>query len=299
MRIPPLWRPLRIEGCCDRGQVMLGDGDVAIGQVKWWRPGFKRFKPDRWIASRMKGLRTEPAPQRNTPAPEAFEVRAWAPDVEQKKRGERSFWYGYCGQADLAVEVVVNTSVQDRWQRTMIRRAIPSLEASGPDEPVRWSIFDTSFTTPPGFDVSEKQLLPGDICLAFVAPQKRRRLIVRQIYPAELALERRDLQRWLRVFPFKERRIFAPSGDFREWAVALEDRELAGFVRTGTKKWAFPFGWLPRLKAVSGGVHDEVANRLLLAMLESTGEVEIDDLAEIIADMNWARPEWSQPDSSE
>ncbi|MHC4202128.1 MAG: hypothetical protein ACYSU0_19225, partial [Planctomycetota bacterium] len=175
---------------------------------------------------------------------------------------------GYSPRADLALEVAVNGRAPEKTRRKIFSRVLPTLSASGPGEPVRWEIFSAVFRSPPGFAMADKRTVLGDLALLFRSGSGRR-LVLRQVYPAGVALERRKIERWLEAGPFKERRRCRPEGEPVDWSVELDGersgRALAGRKRLGRKCAPFPFGWLAPRWSSSAAVRDEERERLLLA----------------------------------
>ena len=92
----------------------------------------------------------------------------------------------------------MNSRTPEKTRRKVFSRVLPTLSASGPDEPVRWEIFGAVFRSPPGFAMAGKRTVLGDLALLFRSGCGRR-LVLRQVYPAGVALERRTIERWLEI----------------------------------------------------------------------------------------------------
>jgi hypothetical protein len=111
---------------------------------------------------------------------------------------------------------------------------------------------------------------------------------VRQIYPAALALARRQLPRWLGPRSFPERRRWLPIGEPIPWSVPVGDRELAGLLQPAVKRFGEPFGRFGVRRAVSAAVVDERLDRILMAEIDSPGDPDDRVLCDVLAGMNWA-----------
>ncbi len=326
MRIPADWRALKIEGGRQRGALMLGDGDRPVAQVKWSRTGGgpgRPFDPRQWLARRLGSDRAKAIQPGKGPAPAGFEVLAWLSRSKVLPAGRGrpappagaswSLWYGLARSAGLLVEVVIYSQDRPTLLATMSRQVLPSLRATGPQQPTDWAVFQAGFRTPTGFDVQARQLTPGHMCLLFEAPagadrlaasmsrapagrrrallarfRGRQRLLLRQVYPAGLALGRKDLPAWLRGGPFPERRRFYPAGQPETWSAESFGRTLAGLIRRGQKRLPWPLGWASRLFSVAAAVRDADLDRLLLAEHDSPLGASEQVVAEAIAAMNWA-----------
>ena len=287
MRIPAEWRPLDIKGEWERGHMMVGDAEQAIFQVKWWRPKGKRFDAQVWLAARVKKWSVEAVSK--GPRPQSFSLSAFLGDVPSKGGGSRAIWYGYSSVANLVLEIAVNKAAGGKAEKTTLKKVLPSLRAVRRDSATRWAIYDVGFVAPRGYTIRDWKLYSGDITLRFENREKKSRLILRQVYPAGTALERRELNRWLRRFPFKEHRRYRPEAPNDAWSVEFGPRRWKGVKRRGRKQLAFPLNWVGRRRSVAGGVTDPELDRLLLAECDSKSEDGEEVARTAIRQMNWGR----------
>jgi hypothetical protein len=262
-RIPTHWRPLQIiEEKGRRGSVMIGDARQAVVLVKWWRPEDARFDADRWIRLRLRALNRHARPDADAPRSEDFDWSAWVRGAAiGKGGGEKTVWYGYARRAGLVLELVVNGAVARRLQEIVWRRVIPGLTAAAPGQPTHWSLYDVGFEAPPDFTLRQRRLQSGDIALEF--GRARERLLLRQIYPATLALTRRPIARWMAVYPFSEHRRFALHHE-EAWGPD-EAQDRSGVRRAGRKRFPFPLGPLRPFVSDTVAWVDPHLDRLLLA----------------------------------
>ena len=282
MRVPEDWRPVRIEGAWMRGSMIVGDADEAIMQVKWWRPTKRDFDPGRWIRRRLKKVGRRPADR--GPAPHGLSHSAWAPAEPNDGRG--AFWYGCASDGGLVIEVVTSAALAKKAQRTVSDRVLPTLTVSAPDRATRWAIFGASFESPPGFSLRNQRVHLGDVVLQ-LSSSRRDTLLLRQVYPAELALARRELAKWLAFPVFKEHRKF--RGAETEWSVDSFGRKLEGVKRAGRKRLPSPLGFCAPRRSVAAVVHDDELGRLLVAEYDSLEPGGDDVVAAALGAMNWAQ----------
>lgn len=287
LRIPSNWRPLDIENARDKGRVVVGTNEVAGLQVKWWTPE-KRFDPAAWGMRRARAIGAG-AKLRAGPRPPGFTETVRVRRKGAKPEENMLFWFGFARAARLAVELIVNAGTLDAADlRLLVRHGLPSLRARAPDTATGWSVFDTSFESPPGFFLVERRLNLGDMCLVFRAPN-RTRMSLRQVYPASLALARRPIEKWLRDTPFKEYRRYKPAGETEPWQIASFARSLRGWKRRGRKRLSWPLGACAPRVTLTAAAHDEQLDRLLFAEYDAGREYDEAAVAQALGRMNWAR----------
>ena len=273
LRMPAEWRPLRLTGEWDRGAAMIGDGHRAILQLKWWRPRMRKFKPAKWIGRRVRaeaGRRAEPV---EGPSPQGFAQTAWLPADPALKR-RRALWYGFHEVSGLMLEAAIDGTVDQETQRTVEQKVLPSLTAAALDTPRVHAVFGASFGVPPAYRIESWKTMLGDITLKLARRTEHAALLVRQVYPAKLALRRRPLKQWLLDRPFKEHRQFLPERDDEVFILNTDDGELKGLCRTGSKRLPCPLGRVAALQSTSAIVCEEPRNRLLFAEHDAPGNTD-------------------------
>lgn len=284
MDVPGRWRPLKIDGTFAGGTMTLGRGADVVMQVKWWRPAQDRFRPERWLDRRLRSLKATRDEEATCPSPDGFELvmRATSRAPKRGKGGPLALWYGWAGRAGVQIEAVVGP--QASGGRSAPWHALRSLRAAEKDAPTTWAAFGCLFHVPAGFVVDRHELLLGDLSLQFAGPRGQT-LMLRQIYPADLALERRKIADWLEFSRFPTRRCF--RGDCNEnWAIEHDGRRLAGLCRTGAKCYAFPLGVVRPRWSLGAAVHDCRAGRLLVAEHDSARPIDDALLRRTILAMN-------------
>ena len=187
----PDWRPLRITGDWFSGTMTIGDGERSVLQVAWWRPkkrrrvaAEKRFQ--RWLQESSLDITV----QHHDPD-DRFALSAARLDGD----GHRLVWCGWSRQADLLVDLRYEPDLPAASRRFIQDRAVPSLDVGAIRDPLRWQVFGHGFVSPPNFRYMKSKLLAGDVNLLFHSPAGEH-LMLRQVYPADLALERRELLGW-------------------------------------------------------------------------------------------------------
>lgn len=266
---------------------MVGDSQAPLFRVAWHRPKGRSFDPPRWVRKRFRSRRSAAAPP-DAPAAPGIDTLAWVRSPEAGRRAAGSVWCGFARAAGLILELVTGGNVSAAPAAAISARVIPSLTVSQEGSPTRWAVFGTGFTTPTGFRPRDRRLALGDIALLFQAPGGRR-LLVRQVYPAKLALARRQLARWLEGSPFRERRRYHPIDTAAPWSIGLPGRTADGVRRHGWKRLPFPLGGVSARQSVAAVVLDPELDRLLIAEYDAPAGSGENIVADAIAAMNRTR----------
>ena len=286
-RIPKSWAPLHLEGDHEKGRVMIGGSEKACFQIRWGRQGRGETDARRWISQHVKAISTESAIEPLDVDPD-FNASAWLPAVSRLDKSAKGIWFGFSAKARLGLEFDVNLSIEPEEADLIKNRIIPGLKTTGTDEPHRWAVFDVSFVTPPGYTLRDRHMYSGDMAFRFVRGMKST-LVLRQVYPADVSLQRRNMGLWLRKFPFKEHRKYRTVEKSRDWSVSVGARTLKGKRRLGRKVFAFPLTWVRARHSTAGAVIDPDLNRMLIAEYDSPSETDHAVISKAIRDMNWAR----------
>lgn len=162
----------------------------------------------------------------------------------------------------------------------MLEDILPGLRVTAKDEPCRWSLYDVAFVSPAGFELVRRHLFSGDIALG-LAKGKQEGLLLRQVYPAALAIERRPLERWLAETPFKERRR-APTVRPDKW----QRNGMNGILRRGHRRLPSPMGWCSSRYSTAIAAVDEKLDRVLIAEHQTRGQHGHDQTQWCVENMN-------------
>lgn len=319
MRIPPAWRPVRIDDAKHGGVMLLGDGQRALVQMKWLSnlDRKRKYDPLAWVERRIaktvrkadlrdrpeagRVLLDKPAANRNDEKSPGFVELAWLPGVRRrgrKAKGRTSLWYGYAAGAGLLLEVTLNTESPDSDKAKLLaqaRAALASLAATAPADKTLWSIFETGFESPAGMALQSKRVLVGDVALLFASG--RRRLKLRQVYPAGLAIERRKPGGWLNDLSkmFATRRRFRVTQNDEECRGVAGGVEMAAWKRVGRYSTPMTLGRLRRRPCILAAAQDRLLDRLLMVEYEYAGkgiavaEEAWNVVLQLLVGMNWQK----------
>ena len=261
------WRPLEIFGDYKRGKMMIGNAVAPLLQVKWWRPEEKEFYPEEWIRARIREFKTTPS--LNPPRPIGFSNSGWIHELEFKEEVTKTIWYGFDPKASVMMEIVMTSITDKSLQVKIITEIIPRLKVYSNEEKVYWTLYDVAFWVPPGYILRKKHLYSGDVALEFIN-EKKDTLVLRQVYPAELALSRRSMTQWLDHPAFKTKRRFYLE-ELNKWESG-KINFVDGLNRLGKKLIPFPFKWLfPQFHQAFIAL-DKDLDRLLIAESITTDE---------------------------
>lgn len=269
--------------------MIVGDSVCAMFSIDWERPRRGTLAdPRKWLSDRFKRLGV--LPEGTPPAAGNFSACDWAHGVQSEEDKHTTYWYGYAEPAELVLGVKVNGVLPHRLRRQLVERVLPTLQTTPADAPTTWAMYDLSFQAPPGFHLARRHLFSGDVALEFHRGRSQT-LMLRQVYPGELALQRRPYERWLDAYPFNvHRRLRASSIASESWRHASRD-DLSGLCRRGRKCLPFPLGvvWPRHTHALA--VHDRTLNRLLIAEHLSATEPDGSLCRSAILGMNLAPSE--------
>ena len=173
-------------------------------------------------------------------------------------------WYGYAAQAPMLLAVRVNGVLPEAIRNTILGSVLPTLRVTPTGEATEWAMYDIGFRIPAGFELTQRHLFSGDVALEFTRGRAET-LLVRQVYPGDLALGRRRPEAWLERYPFKEhRRLRRRSLQVRPWRHATREA-LSGIERRAWKRLPAPLGGCAPRRTCALAVHDADLNRLLVA----------------------------------
>lgn len=286
LRMPEDWRPLKHWQLEDQGYIALSDAETAVARVSWWDLAIAGGKPEAVFEKRRRRAGIEAWTGKSISAP-GFDEAYWLPEVESKSGEFRNgLFLGWSASAKLVVEFVVNQGAGAQVVSTVRRRVVPSIEAVSLDRPTPWSFFGVSFVSPAGWLLNDWNWTMGDALVE--VKQGRDRMALRQVYPAALALKRRNLEDWMQYWRLRRPRKFRLQQGPMPWAVENHGETLYGYRRRGRKRYAFPFGWLSPRHSMTAVMHDPRIAKILLVQHDTAAESEFDLIEEALEDMNWA-----------
>lgn len=268
--VPADWRPLKLMGDHEKGSMIVGDSDCALFSIHWEHADSGALlNGEQWVADRLKsqGVLSHGTP----PASENFTACGWAKGLQTEEDKQTTYWYGYAAQAELLLGAKINGVLPEAQLDYLLTQVLPTLRSSPLSAESAWAMHEISFFAPPGFIQNQRHLYAGDVAIEF-HKGRQETLLLRQIYPGELALGRRSFEEWLASYPFKEHRRLRKTELTKEPWQSASRRELIGFKRHGRKRLGFPLGFCAPRWTDALAVHDQRLDRLLIAEHMSTAE---------------------------
>lgn len=282
--ILPSWQPLKLSGTAAKGDVIIGDSACAVFVIRWERVGGRPpADPRGWAETRLKQLGA--APQPDPPAAAAFTACAWARSLETEEGKATTHWFGYAAPARLLIGITVNGVLPHAVRETVVRDVLPTLRTSAGQGPCRWALYGVRFNVPGSFELRQRHLYLGDVALEF-GRGRQERLLVRQVYPGDLALGRLAREAWLDRYPFHEhRRLRRRNASVTAWQDPARG-SIDGVQRTGWKRLPAPLGACSPRHTCAIAAYDRELNRLLLAEHMSRHAADAELCSRMIAQMN-------------
>lgn len=276
--LPHRWSPVKIEGGYDKGYVLFADLHRPRLGLRW-----KKLKRNADVPASVQKTLVEELGK--LAAGEAKELRLGRPELShstlfmEPQPPGRDVWVAHSSVSDRLVELIYHSH---RRERALAERLVPTLIDLPKDRPLPWSVFELSCMSPVGMELTAQRMNAGDLTLVFEAHKKR--LVVRQIAVARLALGRKPVEKWLGEQMWTVRRWYRPVGKASEVKIEIADRTLAGVQRGQVRRRRFFFKWRVSRSLVTWALHDEARDRLVLAQAsdEAMGE-------EAIRSVGWAR----------
>jgi hypothetical protein len=279
IRLPPGCNPLKLEGDFARGQVLVADMKQPRFGMRWSTPAAKKIDAYRWVNN---ALREEVGRLA------ADEARSCASEnwIEAKIYSEpsppgRDLWVAYSKMSGRLIQIVCPV---DSPECRCVDGLILSLSDSKADAELSWSVFGLSCRTPPHFRLASNKLNAGDLTLNF--QHQRRRLSVRQIGIADLALKRKTLAQWLEDQQRKQKQYRSETETATLSLATNDGRKLEGMrLQMHRRRRLFWARHLPA-KTTMIALHDAHLNRLVLA--DSSDEMLAEKVAKSVgwADVN-------------
>ena len=295
LTLPADWSPLKLEGDGDEGYALFADLARPRLGLRWKRVKAKG-DPAKLVERSMRDeVGQLAAREASTPSP---------PLAASQRNSERLYldpdppgrdvYAAFSPASRRLVQLIYHAKHRDS---SFVRTVLPTLADAAPDVRQQWSVFDLSCITPPHFTLSSHTLNAGDLSLTFKHHSNHRwlsvnqllrpprRMTVRQVAVAGLALSRRPLKQWLAAQQATQKKFYAlgrrPPTPVT--VVAADGRMLVGLVRTVRRR--LRYRWSPRVapRLVTFALHDESRDRLLLA--QGHGKA---DLRRLLKTVGWA-----------
>ena len=286
MKLEPGWRPLRISGGWGHGTMAVGDEEAPVFQVKWLRVDRDKLDFEKWARRRSRALKVRNF--RPAPTPDGFTAAAAAPDTRgfEDTADLTSVWLGFSRAAGLVLEIVMNLDAAKKARRFVSREALPGMTAYPAGSCMRWAVFGGSFESAAGYRLAVTRLLLGDLALLF--ENGKDWLMLRQVYPASIALSRRPLDKWMQTRAFKEYRRYRQISPVERTEIECFGRRLEASRCTGVKQARWPLSAIAPRETITFAAKDIDMDRILIVELDSRKRPDERVVREAFASMNWA-----------
>lgn len=210
MPVPANWNLFLVEGDANIGKLGLSDHERPRLRLQWGAVTRRRFDPDRFVRRRLNLASGKP---KDFDGPRVMEHPALRPlMVLADDAAEIDRAAGYCPATGRVIEAVYHRGSL-RENRAWSTAVLPYLADQPRAGPARWSFFDVSFVSPPGYGLDKPTLNLGDMRVDLRLrdkPNTGPALGVRHLYPAGLALARRPMEDWLRAWGEEFRQFYRP-----------------------------------------------------------------------------------------
>jgi hypothetical protein len=291
LNAPASYHPYKIDAAAASGRIVLADDERPRLDLSWEVMRKRRIDPEALVRERFG----------KKPAGKLDKLRAaggataW---VMRDPTRDRDRAVAYFPATGRVVEALY-THGSERENRIIREATLAGMVDQPEDRPQRWSFFDTSFIAPAGYRYGDSTLNLGDMGVTlftggqeFSAPS----LMIRQVYPATLALARRPLAGWHEEAVRALRHLYAD--DAAGWlrrrkprAEAVETARGKGWTTAAVLRPTLrPFYWRTPRHVRFWTLHDEPLDRLHL--LRATGApAELEPLFEsLVPCVQWASP---------
>jgi hypothetical protein len=279
LRVPESWNPVKLEGDWNAGHALLVDLHRPRLGLRWRQVSGKKFDADAVVKKAMRDEVGQLAADEAKPF--AMPDGDWQASLlytEPEPPG-RDVWTGFSPTSGRLLQIVHHAR---RRERILSEMVLPTVRDCVDAQATRWSVFELSCVVPANMKLADQKLMAGDLSLTFKG--KRKRLTVRQVAVAELALKRMSLEKWLASQQRIDQKHYRPCRKPRELKVEASDRELRGLADRSLRRRRF--FWMRELpgELTTLALHDAVRDRLII--VEGSDEKVA---AEAAASAGWAK----------
>lgn len=209
--LPESFRLHDIDGTHGRGRLALADAGQMRLELAWDAVANPNFDADRFARRELlRGLKRRDRSKAEIHRVESARFQALL--MRTDHQGDWQRYVGFCPVTRRAFTIRYRPGAS-RENDLVARSLRDLLRGQSPDDGQRWAFFAVSFTAPAGFEYERATLNLGDMSVQLVQRRRGRqpRVVVRQIHPAKLALNRFDLAGWLEHLLEAERRTYQPE----------------------------------------------------------------------------------------
>lgn len=303
--VPEAFRPFDVNGNTRRGVISLGAAGRPRLNIRWSTVAYRRVNAESLVRRQLlRGLPRRQArqlvPKIQTIENENIQPMLSLTDVAR----ESTRCVGFSQVTNRLIELLYDhdTPREDALVRQIAFGQVSDQPVEGPQ---RWAFFDVSFIAPAAMRYENSKLNIGDMSVRLAGrPHRRDRkrgrrhraaVTVRQIYPAELALQRKPINGWMDQLLDElkgEYRLPRARGRADQRYQPLETPRGDGLscdliLRRGLR----PFRWrIPRHQRI--WLFNDSDHHRLTAIYAAGHPEEIDPTMSVVVDgLHWAKME--------
>lgn len=210
--LPASWRLVRIDGGFGKGMLALGDEERARLELSWAWVTRRSLNVPRYARRFL--LEQLPRRERRKAKKDMETLRLPHFQTLLLLRNDKmTRAVGYSAANHRFLHWVYHHASR-REEEQFLGKILPQWKDQPLTGAARWHFFNLSFSTPPGFRLRSARLNLGDMTIQLLHPTtwgSRRRLLIRFIYPANLALTRQAMDQWLLTLFKSSRGVYRAS----------------------------------------------------------------------------------------
>ncbi|MBN1807534.1 MAG: hypothetical protein JW909_00585 [Planctomycetes bacterium] len=291
--VRPDLRPYKIDGHYRKGVICLSDAARPRLEILWNSVTRRRFRARDFAIRQLSRIA-------------GADVTKSAKEIEnssleglllyRNRETGRDHCVGYCPATDRVFEIAYHHESPGD-DETFRKITLARFSDQERDTPWKWAFFGMSFVSPAGYTLKHWTLNLGDMTVRLADERSwttRPGMVLREIYPAELALARMDLEAWMVRLLEEGRSLYRPGyrkrfsrgGPVFE---PLEEGTAKGYTTETRLRlplrlflWRTPPGQRVRL------YHDAALNRLVYIGVACGGKEFEPLIEEIMNGLHWA-----------
>lgn len=298
MYVPASYRPTKIGGDAKTGNISLGDSDRTRLVISWATVRPFRLNPDRLVRRQLRRGLTRRGAKKLLGEIEVVTNPTIDPMyVVDDDQGGLSRCVGYSSISGRLIDLRYYQG--NRREDQVVRNQVFARVVDQPlDQSQRWAFFDVSFVAAAGMQYEKAQLNIGDMGLWLAGQSKRRwwraASMVRQIYPAELALKRQPLSKWMDQLLAEQQREYRLPRSMRrgkrKYDTLMTPLGQGVSSQTRLRQGLRPVMWRAASYRRHWLIHDQAANRLvILQVTDQREELEV-AMKALLDGLHWAYP---------
>jgi hypothetical protein len=275
LRTPDEWNPVKLHGTFEAGYALLSDLHQPRMGMRWTTPG-RKFDSKTWARRALvEEVGTLAANEARKCGDENWRDALMYTEPDPPGR---DVWLGTSAATGRTIEIVHHVYKDEESNMDLLREGLADCSRDGELE---WAAFDLSCRTAAGWRLESHRLNAGDLSLTFA--RKSKKLLVRQMAVAQLALKRMTIERWLDEQVHRHLKQYRQTTEPARMTVETDGRVLEGmFCHLGRRK---RFVWNRKLPGAIcvAALHDEKRDRLVF--VEAGDQSVAEKLAQTIG---WA-----------